>query len=211
MERNAVICGDCRGALTDIEAGSVDIIFTDPPYVKDQWEEAYTILGELAVLLKPSGYVITYCGHYHLPEIHDILRNAGLVYFWQVAQLNTGAKSLMHHRNILCGYKPILIYQKPPLNPTNRIFMDVIRGTQSKRYHNWEQSIREALELLSRFTRPGDTLLEPFAGSGTTLLAAKCLGLNWTGYEIDPESHKKAVSRLEQVPLSLKEFAEGAA
>jgi site-specific DNA-methyltransferase (adenine-specific) len=198
---------DCRRALEDIEPGTMDLIFTDPPYVKDQWEEAYTTLGELgAKLLKPSGYLITYCGHYYLPGVHDILRAAGLIYYWQVAQLNHGAKSLMHHRNILCGYKPILIYQNPPLNPENRIFMDVIRGTQSKRYHAWEQSIKEALELLSQF--PGKTILEPFAGSGTTLLAAKCLGLDWTGYEINPDTYQIALQRLEQVPLDLDYYSK---
>lgn len=36
-------------------------------------------------------------------------------------------------------------------------------------------------------SRPGDTVLDPYAGSGTTLLAARELGRNWAGVELKPE------------------------
>ena len=36
-------------------------------------------------------------------------------------------------------------------------------------------------------SRPGDVVLDPYAGSGTTLLAAKELGRNWVGIELKPE------------------------
>ena len=36
-------------------------------------------------------------------------------------------------------------------------------------------------------SRPGDTVLDPYAGSGTTLLAAQQLGRNWAGIEIKPD------------------------
>ena len=36
-------------------------------------------------------------------------------------------------------------------------------------------------------SRPGDVVLDPYAGSGTTLLAAKELGRNWVGIELKPQ------------------------
>ncbi len=199
---------DCAKGMKKIKKESVDLIFTDPPYVKDQWQKAYNDLGRGAArILKPSGYLITYCGHYYLPQVLDELRSFyPLKYYWTVSQLNNGAKSLIHHRNILAGWKPILIFQKDPINPTNRIFMDVIKGRMSKDHHPWEQSIHEALHLLSRFGAPGDLMVDPFTGSGTSLLAAKLLGFRWIGFEIEEATYQTALSRLEQQPLDLSSF-----
>lgn len=42
--------------------------------------------------------------------------------------------------------------------------------------------------LIKLFTRPGDIVLDPTAGAGTTLLAADMLGRNWVGVDQDPEA-----------------------
>ena len=50
-------------------------------------------------------------------------------------------------------------------------------------------------------TNPGDLVLDPFAGSGTTLYAAKTLGLGAIGIEIEPRYCEIAVKRLRQEAL----------
>ena len=52
------------------------------------------------------------------------------------------------------------------------------------------------MEDLLRIVEPGGTVLDPFAGSGTTLLAARNLGLNAQGIELNPHYHKVATERL---------------
>jgi len=46
-------------------------------------------------------------------------------------------------------------------------------------------------------------VLDPFAGSGTNLLAARLLGMMYIGIEIDPETCETARRRLAQQPLDL--------
>ncbi len=55
------------------------------------------------------------------------------------------------------------------------------------------------------FTYVGDTVLDPFAGSGTTLKVARDLERNYVGYEI-MESYKKVINKkLSQEKLNLEQ------
>lgn len=206
---SSLICGDCDQGMAGLKPGSVNIIFTDPPYVKDLYTDAYQILARHADrLLVPGGYLVTYCPQYHLPEIFRIMEGSRLAYFWLCAQLNTGAKTIVWSRYAMCGWKPVVIYQKPPVTPPDQIFIDVLAGVRAKQFHPWQQSIHETLHLLSRLASPGDEVLDPFAGSGTNLVAAQLLGMDYIGYEIDPETCRKAFDRLTQRPLDLGYFLE---
>jgi len=51
-------------------------------------------------------------------------------------------------------------------------------------------------KIISLVTSPGDTVLDPFCGSGTTLVAAKLLGRNFMGFDISSEAVKLTKERL---------------
>lgn len=59
------------------------------------------------------------------------------------------------------------------------------------------------VEVLSRVIRacsnPGELVLDPFAGSGTTLVAAKLLGRRWLGIELSPDYAARATERIESM------------
>jgi len=61
---------------------------------------------------------------------------------------------------------------------------------------------QKPLALLQRIIRlasnAGETVLDPFCGSGTTLVAAKHLGRNWIGIDANPQAIKLAETRLAQ-------------
>jgi len=50
--------------------------------------------------------------------------------------------------------------------------------------------------LVKMITPPGGVVLDPFAGSGTTLIAAKTQGFNYIGIELTPEYVEIAKARL---------------
>jgi site-specific DNA-methyltransferase (adenine-specific) len=52
--------------------------------------------------------------------------------------------------------------------------------------------------VLERFSNEGDTILDPFCGSGTTCVAAKILGRKYIGIEISPVYAEIARKRVEQ-------------
>jgi site-specific DNA-methyltransferase (adenine-specific) len=58
-------------------------------------------------------------------------------------------------------------------------------------------------QLLGRIIRvssnPGDLVLDPFAGSGTTLAVAKKLGRRWIGFELSPNYVERVQARLDSV------------
>ncbi|HUV67951.1 MAG TPA: site-specific DNA-methyltransferase, partial [Sedimentisphaerales bacterium] len=56
-----------------------------------------------------------------------------------------------------------------------------------------------ASRAIAGWTRPGDLILDPFCGSGTTCVAAKKLGRNYIGIDISPEYCAIARKRLEAV------------
>ena len=67
--------------------------------------------------------------------------------------------------------------------------------------------VRLAKDHVASWSNPGDVVLDPFAGSGTTLKAAKELNRQWCGIEINPEYVKIAEARLSQDVLQLETCA----
>lgn len=195
--------GDCGEGMRDIPDGAVDLILTDPPYTRDLYREAFGILArEAPRVLKPSGFLVTYSAHYFLPEVMNLL-GTDLLFYWLLIQQNRAPRPRAWNRNLTITYKPILVYQRPPEKKQAYFGTDTLpRAHMEKRYHRWQQAIKEALYLVKLFTTGGeDLVLDPFAGSGTSLLAAKLLGRRWVGFERDPVAHGVAMERLTQTAL----------
>ncbi|GAI66047.1 unnamed protein product, partial [marine sediment metagenome] len=70
-------------------------------------------------------------------------------------------------------------------------------------YHPTCKPIKLMSYLITLGSRPGDIVLDPFLGSGTTAIAAKMLKRHFVGYEIDPEYCKIAEARLSAVQEQL--------
>ena len=191
-------CGDFLKDYTKIEKASVDCIITDPPYVKEWLDnyEAFAIAAEY--VLKPGGFLVTYVGQIHLDSVLAQMTKH-LDYFWIMMLKHSGNIQAVHGRSVQCGMKPILVFNKPPRTQPKRYFNDVIIGSgREKDSHVWQQGEEELRQIFEPFTDPGDTVLDPFMGSGTTIAMAKKLNRVAIGVDILQENVDIVKGRLSE-------------
>ena len=77
------------------------------------------------------------------------------------------------------------------------------RNPDGKREHPTQKPISLMAWCLKKFSKDGDTILDPFAGGGSTLMAAKMLNRNYIGCEISPEYCKIAEDRIKSISNTL--------
>lgn len=65
--------------------------------------------------------------------------------------------------------------------------------------------------LLSRFSKPGDKILDTHVGSASSLIACERAGLPYVGFELDPDYYQKAMERLETERAQMSLFTESPA
>ena len=82
----------------------------------------------------------------------------------------------------------------------------VLRDSQSghKHYHPTEKPIALMVYLLNEYTKPGDVILDPFMGSGTTGVACIETGRNFIGIEIEPKYFEIAEKRIAEAQLQMR-------
>lgn len=87
---------------------------------------------------------------------------------------------------------------------------EAIRNKKGERVHAQQSPIALLLRIILSSTLLGDTVFDPFAGTGTTLVVARQLGRKSIGIEIDPEYVKIINSRLElpRLPDDISRYYE---
>ena len=76
---------------------------------------------------------------------------------------------------------------------------EAIRNADSSRFHKQQAPIQLLLRIILSSTNPNDTVLDPFAGSGTTLVVAEQLKRNSIGIEKDKENVRCIEKRLKVI------------
>ncbi len=178
-----------------IEDNAVDMIFTDPPYSPDE-KDVYADLSVLACrVLRPGGICVAYSGQLALAENLMALEEH-LEPMWIAAIRHTGGELRFRKFSIRNGWKPLLIFYKPPLEVWWDWFSDVASGGKEKSDHEWQQAESEAEHFISALSPAGGSVLDPMCGSGTTLVAAKKLGRSYLGIDTDMRALQAAGRRL---------------
>ena len=124
----------------------------------------------------------------------DAIRLAGFIVksevIWDKMQHGMGdlkSQFAPSHENIIFAVKGKFSF--PGHRPKDLITHRKLPGSQM--IHPTEKPVPLLADLITAVTKPGDLILDPFAGSGSTLVAAKKTGRRFTGIELDDVHYAK--------------------
>ncbi len=179
---------DCRDVLPELEAGSVDLVLTDPPY--SDYEDAYPwSVVDLVGLLPPVRAFVFWKGSgFPLPFTAR--------HVWAKANRNIGKRGEQYEECFeLNGGTTGLVLRHAVIDSQ----MNATLNGDTFHDHPTQKPIRLVRRLIQH--TDATTILDPFTGSGTTLRAAKDLGRKAIGIEIEEKYCEIAAERLRQEVL----------
>lgn len=212
--------GDCRDVVATLAPGSVDLLLTDPPYGKqfagegvatrqanirgDGARQGVRVVRQALFAALPAlavdAHILVFCHWESWPDFYDALcplvpvKNALI---WHKDRGGAGDCQMEYARD----YEVVLYGAKGRRAITGRRDGAVIRGFPPigrERRHPTEKPTNLLAYFIAKHCPPGGLVLDPFAGSGTTLLAAKRLGRRAIGIEIDERYCRITAERLRQ-------------
>lgn len=157
-------------------------------------------LPDIYRVLKKGTHCYIMINSRNLRELQTEAERVGFV-FQNLLVWNKG--NATPNRYYMQALEFILLLSKRParnindMGARNLLTVPNIVGTKQ---HPTEKPVALMAELIRNSTNEGDTVLDPFAGAGATLLAAQRLGRHYIGFEIDPEYYTIAHRRLYHEP-----------
>lgn len=198
--RYKLLQGDLAEKCQELPPESIDVIITDPPY-SEKYLDVYSVLAEAAkLLLKPGGSLLVLTGQSYLPEVFKRM-TPHLTYHWIVAYLTPGGQSpQLWQKKVNTFWKPVLWFTKGIYS--GEWVGDVVRSAvndNDKSYHQWGQSESGFSDLVKRFSKEGDVILDPCMGAGTTGVVAIRLNRRFIGIDISADQVAIARGRISKV------------
>lgn len=222
---HTLINADAREWLVAAPAEHFDVILTDPPYGMgadefgdsggmaptaghhykdsyDMWKQLMAVFAEQSFrVAKPDAHLYCFCDFDRFHELKGLLEFEG----WEV------------HRTPIIWHKPngmrlpwvdygpqrkyeMILYAKVGRKPVNKIFPDLVSYPADENLgHAAQKPVALLRDLLSRSARPGDKVLDPFAGTCGLAEAAHELKCAATCVELAESSYGIGLKRLEKL------------
>ncbi len=202
-----VIHADCVEFMRSMPSSCVDLIVTDPPYLvnyrardgqrcpnddNDSWLRPS--FREMHRLLKPDAFCVTFYGWPWIERFMVAWKEAGFRpvshLIWLKSHRSRDGYTRSHHE---VGF--LLAKGKPshPVKPLN----DVLPWQYTRNeFHPNQKPVAGILPIIESFSAPGDIVLDPFAGSGTSGVAAHARGRRYILIESDWRHCQTASARL---------------
>lgn len=186
-ERFTLHMGDLVDIMPTMEAASIDAIITDPPYPREFLPVYLKLAQQAARVLKPGGSLLVMVGQSYLPEILEMMSPI-IQYNWMLTYLTPGGQAAqLWDRHVNTFWKPVLWFTNGKY--TGDWIGDVLKSeANDKNFHHWGQSESGMADIIERFTYPGQKILDPFVGGGTTATVALKMNRLFVGIDIDQKA-----------------------
>ena len=211
MELNKIYNEDCLVGMKRIPDGSVDCIVTDIPYNecnrtdnglrnldKDKADIGIFDVAMLTENLceKTKGSIYMFCGFNQVSTIRQVMSQKGLstrIVVWEKTN-----PSPMNGNNIwLSGIELCVFGKKSKATFNLHCKNTVLRYPCGvNKIHPTKKPIELMRYIVNASTKEGDTVLDPFMGSGTTAIACIREKRNFIGFELNKEYYDKACKRI---------------
>ncbi|WP_024549036.1 DNA methyltransferase [Siccibacter turicensis] len=205
--------GDSTQIMAGFPAQSIDFILTDPPYLvgftdrsgrsiandkNDDWVSPAS--REMFRVLKRDSLAVSFYGWNRVDTFMAAWKAAGFRVVGHIVFTKPYAS-----KSAFVGYQHesayVLAKGRPalPAAPLPDVLPWEYTGN---RHHPTEKPVSALQPLIESFTRPGDIVLDPFAGSGSTCVAAELAGRRWIGIELLEQYHTAGLRRLNSLRQS---------
>jgi len=186
MLMDQILTGDCRDLIKAVPDGSVDLIFTDPPYPKEYLYLYEWLANEAPRVLKPDGFLAVYVGIYHLANVIRFF-DGKMDFFIECIIFGKDNGSIIWPRKTIAKHKSLFVFRPLGAKSMPRCNMtSVFNGTrEDKRFHAWGQDEASARYYIDCLSSPSQLVLDPFCGGGTTPAMCKVIDRHYLSFEVD--------------------------
>jgi len=208
--RNRIIHGDSADILKSLPPASVDLVVTDPPYLvnyrdrtgrrianDDSPDSVLSCFADLYRVMKPDSFCVCFYGWNTVDLFLSAWKDAGfapvghIVWHKEYAS-RTGYLQARHEQ-------AYLLAKGRPARP-GKPLPDVQPWEYTgNKWHPTEKAVSVFRPLIESFSRPGDLVLDPFSGSGSSAVAAAFAGRDYLGIELEQKYCELARRRLSGV------------
>ena len=173
-----------------------------------KWDSEFTLeqlelfINHFHRILKPGGTCIVFFDIWKITNLKEMLDGAKFKQIRFIEWIKTNPQPINSKVNYLTNCREIALLgikkSKPTFNSKydNAIYRHPLQGGK-ERFHPTQKSLPLFEELILKHSNEGDTVLDPFAGSATTAIAAIHTNRKFIGCELDEEFFTKSKNRIE--------------
>jgi len=173
------------------------------------WDSEFTMeklelfIEQFYRVLKPGGTCIVFFDLWKITPLKSLLEDAKFKQIRFIEWIKTNPQPINSKVNYLTNCREIALLgikkSKPTFNSKydNALYRYPLQGGKN-RFHPTQKSLPLFEELIKKHSNPGDKVLDTFAGSATTAIAAINTGRNFIGSEISKEYYDKSINRIKE-------------
>ena len=198
--------GDALTFLKEMESESIDLAILDPPWSYDSYGQfpnrniEYTTVSdayleeafkEIIRILKPKSHCYLFTTNLRLGKDIPLMEKTGFTYHQILVVPYKGIKLGYGYRH---EFLPILFLSKNGTSVTN--YHNISNLFKPSSFNTLEKPLPVVETLIRQSSKEGDTVIDPFMGSGTTAIACMNIKRKFIGFEIDKKRFDSIETRV---------------